>query len=50
LANAQEQQDQSPSNSTIDGFTLNIDVLGVNSGTRNSTISITGSDDESSNP
>lgn len=46
LVNAQEQQQASTDNIT-DNFTLNIDVLGVNSGTRNSTISITGPEGES---
>lgn len=47
LANAQEQQQQQILPETMIGnFTLNIDVLGVNSETRNSTISIAGSEGE----
>ena len=46
LANAQEQQQQIQPETTIGNFTLNIDVLGVNSGTRNSTISIAGPEGE----
>lgn len=47
LANAQEQQQQQIlSETTIGNFTLNIDVLGVNSETRNSTISIAGPEGE----
>ncbi len=45
LANAQEQQQILPE-TTIGNFTLNIDVLGVNSETRNSTISIVGPEGE----
>jgi hypothetical protein len=46
--NAQEQQPQQILPQTIlDNFTLNIDVLGVNSETRNSTISIVGPEGES---
>jgi hypothetical protein len=46
--NAQEQQQQQILPQTIlDNFTLNIDVLGVNSETRNSTISIVGPEGES---
>jgi hypothetical protein len=49
LVCAQEQQLQQQvlSNNTTNNFTLNIDVLGVNSGTRNSTISITGPEGQS---
>jgi hypothetical protein len=48
LANAQEQQQQQIRPETKTGnFTLNIDVLGVNSETRNSTISIAGPRGES---
>ena len=43
LANAQEQLPET----LIGNFTLNIDVLGVNSETRNSTISISGPEGES---
>lgn len=46
LANAQEQQQQILPETTIGNFTLNIDVLGVNSETRNSTISIVGPEGE----
>lgn len=47
LADAQEQQQQQIlPETTISNFTLNIDVLGVNSETRNSTISIVGPEDE----
>jgi hypothetical protein len=47
LANAQEQQQQQIlPETTIGNFTLNIDVLGVNSETRNSTISIVGPESE----
>ncbi|HXW12646.1 MAG TPA: hypothetical protein VD694_07790 [Nitrososphaeraceae archaeon] len=46
LADAQEQQQQILPETTISNFTLNIDVLGVNSETRNSTISIVGPEDE----
>ena len=46
LANAQEQQQQILPETTIGNFTLNIDVLGVNSETRNSTISIIGPEGE----
>jgi hypothetical protein len=47
LANAQEQQQQQIlPETTIGNFTLNIDVLGVNSETRNSTISIVGPEGE----
>ena len=46
LANAQEQQQQILPETTIGNFTLNIDVLGVNSETRNSTISIAGPEGE----
>jgi hypothetical protein len=46
LANAQEQQQILPETVT-DNFTLNIDVLGVNSETRNSTISIAGPERQS---
>jgi hypothetical protein len=46
--NAQEQRPQQILPQTIlDNFTLNIDVLGVNSETRNSTISIVGPEGES---
>jgi hypothetical protein len=45
LADAQEQQQILPE-TTIGNFTLNIDVLGVNSETRNSTISIAGPEGE----
>jgi hypothetical protein len=47
LANAQEQQQQILPETMIGNFTLNIDVLGVNSETRNSTISIAGPEGES---
>jgi len=48
LAIAQEQQQQQILPETMIGnFTLSIDVLGVNSETRNSTISITGPEGES---
>ena len=47
LANAQEHQQQILSETMIGNFTLNIDVLGVNSETRNSTISIAGAEGES---
>lgn len=47
LVYAQEQSQQILSENRIDNFTLNIDVLGVNSETRNSTISITGPEGES---
>src|SRR5574341_874369 len=47
LANAQEQQQQILPETMIGNFTLNIDVLGVNSETRNSTISIAGPQGES---
>ena len=46
LADAQEQQQQILPETTISNFTLNIDVLGVNSETRNSTISIVGPESE----
>ena len=46
LANAQEQQQQILPETTLGNFTLNIDVLGVNSETRNSTISIVGPEGE----
>lgn len=47
LANAQEQQQLVLPETLIGNFTLNIDVLGVNSETRNSTISISGPEGES---
>jgi hypothetical protein len=49
LANAQEQQEQQQilPETMIGNFTLSIDVLGVNSETRNATISIAGPDSES---
>jgi len=48
LANAQVQQQQQILPKTITGnFTLSIDILGVNSETRNSTISIIGPEGES---
>jgi hypothetical protein len=48
LANAQEQQQQLILPKTMLGnFTLNIDVLGVNGETRNSTISIAGPEGKS---
>ena len=48
-AKAQEQQQQQIllPETTISNFTLNIDVLGVNSETRNSTISISGPEGKS---
>ncbi len=46
LANAQEQQQQILPETMISNFTLNIDILGVNSETRNSTISISGPEGE----
>jgi hypothetical protein len=46
LVNAQEQQQVVLSETLIDNFTLNIDVLGVNSETRNSTISLSGPEGE----
>jgi hypothetical protein len=50
LMNAKEQQQQQQQqvilNNTINDFTLNIDVLDVNTQTRNSTISITGAEGE----
>ena len=42
LANAQEQQQHILPKTATGNFTLNIDILGVNSETRNSTISIAG--------
>jgi hypothetical protein len=47
LVNAQEQQQQILPEIVTDNFTLNIDVLGVNSETRNSTISIAGTEGQS---
>jgi hypothetical protein len=47
LVNAQEQQQVVLSETLIGNFTLNIDVLGVNSETRNSTISLSGPEGES---
>jgi hypothetical protein len=47
LAIAQEQQQQILPETMIGNFTLSIDVLGINSETRNSTISITGPEGES---
>jgi len=47
LVNAQEQQQQILPETTTGNFTLNIDVLGVNSETRNSIISITGPEGKS---
>ena len=47
LVNAQEQQQQILPETMIGNFILNIDVLGVNSETRNSTISIAGPEGES---
>ena len=47
LANAQEQQQQILPEIVTDNFTLNIDVLGVNSETRNSRISIAGTEGQS---
>jgi hypothetical protein len=49
LMNAKEQQQQQQAilNNTINDFTLNLDVLDVNTQTRNSTISITGAEGES---
>jgi len=46
LANAQEQQQLIPPETMTGNFTLNIDVLGINSETRNSTISIAGPEGE----
>jgi hypothetical protein len=47
LMNAKEQQQRAILNNTINDFTLNLDVLDVNTQTRNSTISITGAEGES---
>jgi len=47
LVNAQEQQQQILPEIVTDNFTLNIDVLGVNSETRNSRISIAGTEGQS---
>jgi hypothetical protein len=47
LADAQEQQQQILPETMVGNFTLNIDVLGVNSETRNSTISIAGPEGQS---
>jgi hypothetical protein len=47
LVNAQEQQQQILLKTITSNFTLSIDILGVNSETRNSTISIIGPEGES---
>jgi hypothetical protein len=48
IANAQEQQLQPIATEIVtDNFTLNIDILGINSETRNSTVSVTGPEGES---
>jgi hypothetical protein len=46
-AQGQQEQQQIPTESRTDNFTLRIDVLGVNTETRNSTISIVGPKGES---